>query len=82
MLNQLMELAEKLGIEVRDENISMQEISSAGGLCRIEGKYVLLLNSRITVREKNQVMREALRQFDLSGIYLRPAIRDLLESEF
>jgi hypothetical protein len=79
LLNQLEELAEKLGILVRDENIDIEESSSTGGLCRIEGKYVLILNSKITVKEKNQVMIKALQQLDLSDIYIKPVIRELLE---
>ena len=79
LLNQLEELAEKLGILVRDENINIEESSSSGGLCRIEGEYVLILNSKVTVKEKNQVMINALQQFDLSDIYIKPVIRELLE---
>ena len=79
LLNQLEDLAEKLGILVRDENINIEESSSSGGLCRIEGEYVLILNSKATVKEKNQVMIKALRQFDLSDIYIKPVIRELLE---
>jgi len=79
LLNQLEELAGKLGILVRDENINIEESSSTGGLCRIEGKYVLILNSKVTVKEKNQVMIKALQQFDLSDIYIKPVIRELLE---
>lgn len=79
LLYQLEELAEKLEISVRDENINVEESSSTGGLCRVEGKYVLLLHSKVTVKEKIQVMVKALQQFDLSDIYVKPAIRELLE---
>jgi len=79
LLNQLEDLAEKLGILVRDENINIEESLSNGGLCRIEGEYVLILNSKATVKEKNQVMINALQQFDLSDIYIKPVIRELLE---
>jgi hypothetical protein len=79
LLNQLIELAEKLGISVREENMEMEESSSSGGLCRLERKYILILNSRATLKEKNQVMIKALQQFDLTEIYLKPAIRELLE---
>ena len=79
LLNQFEELAEKLGILVRDENINMEESSSTGGLCRFEGKYLLILNSKATVKEKNQVMIKALQQFDLNNIYIKPFIRELLE---
>jgi hypothetical protein len=79
LLSQLEELADKFKILVRDENINIEESSSTGGLCRVEGKYILILNSKATVREKIQVMIEALNQFDLSDIYIKPVIRELLE---
>ena len=52
LLSQFEELAEKLEILVRDENINIEESSSTGGLCRVEGKYVVILNSKATVKEK------------------------------
>ena len=79
LLNQLEELAEKLEISVRDENINSEESSSTGGLCRVEGKYILILNSTATVKEKIKVIIKALQQFDLSEIYIKPFIRELLE---
>jgi hypothetical protein len=79
LLNQLEELAEKLEISVRDENINSEESSSTGGLCRVEGKYILILNSMATVKEKIKVIIKALQQFDLSEIYIKPFIRELLE---
>ena len=79
LLNQLEELAEKLEISVRDENINSEESSSTGGLCRVEGKYILILNSTATVKEKIKVIIKALQQFDLSKIYIKPFIRELLE---
>lgn len=81
LFSQLTELADKLGISVREENFNLEEATGAGGLCRVEGKYILLLNSRAAVQEKNQVAVRALRQFDLSNIYLKPFIRELLEGQ-
>jgi len=79
LLGQFEELADKLEILVRNENINIEESSSPGGLCRVEGKYVVILNSKATVKEKIQVMIEALQQFDLTDIYVKPVIRELLE---
>jgi hypothetical protein len=79
LLSQLEELADKLEILVRDENINIDESSSTGGLCRVEGKYVIILNSKATVKEKIQVMIAALRQFDFRDMYIKPVIRELLE---
>ena len=79
ILSYLEELADKLDILVRDENINIEESSSSGGLCRVEGKYVIILNSKATVKEKNQIMIAALQQFDLNDIYVKPVIRELLD---
>ena len=79
ILSYLEELAEKLEILVRDENINIEESSSSGGLCRVEGKHVVILNSKATVKEKIQVMIEALQQFDLTDMYIKPVIRKLLD---
>ena len=80
ILLQLEELADRLGILVRDENINLDNVSSTGGLCIVEGKYILILNSKTTVQEKIQVAIKALRQFDLRDVYVKPVIRELLES--
>jgi hypothetical protein len=79
ILSYLEELAERLEILVRDENINIEESSSSGGLCRIEGKHVVILNSKATVKEKIQVMITALQQFDVTEMYVKPVIRELLE---
>jgi N-dimethylarginine dimethylaminohydrolase len=79
ILNQLEELAEKLGIAVRYENVIVEESSGTGGLCRIKGKYVLIVHSHATSKEKIQVMAAALKVFDLGDIYVKPVIRELLE---
>lgn len=78
-LNLLQEVAEKLGIEVRHEEVKTEDAPSPGGLCRIAGKYVLIINAKATMKEKSLIMIEALRKFDLDSIYIRPAIRELLD---
>jgi len=75
ILSYLEELAEQLGISVWDESINLEETFSIGGLCRVEGKYILILNSKTTTREKIEVSVKALQQFDLSNMYVKPVIR-------
>lgn len=79
ILDQLEELAEKLGIAIRQENVNVEGSSSAGGLCRVKDKYVLIIDSQASPREKMRVITEALRRFDLGDVYIRPGIRELLE---
>ena len=79
LFSQLEELANTLGIAIRHENINVENSPGMGGLCRIKGEYVLILHSRLTVREKIRLVTGALRQFDLDDIYVKPALRALLE---
>ena len=77
-LSLLEELADKIDIPIRYETIE-DELTGLGGLCRIEGKFILIINSTATTTEKTQIMIEALRKFNLDDIYIRPALRELLE---
>jgi hypothetical protein len=77
-LSQLEGLADKLGIPIRYEKIE-DELTGKGGLCRIEGNHILIIHSKATVKEKMQVMIEALRRFDLGDIYVKPALREMLD---
>jgi hypothetical protein len=79
LLSQLEAAADRLGITIRYEDLPPEGPSSSGGLCRIEGKYVVILDPRARTREKIQIMIETLKKFPLDDIYLKPALRDLLE---
>lgn len=79
VLSQLEELTNTLGIQIRCEKIIEDELSSAGGLCRVKGKWVIIVNSRATINEKIQILAKSLKNFDLNNIYIRPALRELLE---
>jgi len=79
LLGQLEDLANRLGIAIRHFKFIRDESSGPGGLCRIRGEYVLFLDSQATTKEKVLVTIEALKQFDLGDVHVRPAIRDLLE---
>jgi selenocysteine lyase/cysteine desulfurase len=78
-LVQLEELAERLGIKVRYEPLKSEGDTHAGGLCRINGKDVLIVNKKATGMEKRQLLVEVLKRYDLSGIYLLPSLRELLD---
>jgi hypothetical protein len=79
ILNQLEELAGRLEIRIRYEHVNLEESSSTGGLCRLKGEYVLIIHAQATEKEKIRILTEALRQFPLGNIYVKPVIRELLE---
>jgi len=81
IIEQLEELAKGFGIQFRYEPICLEEeaINTAGGLCKLRGKDLLIINSKATEKDKIRVLVQALRGFDLDQIYVRPAIRELLD---
>jgi hypothetical protein len=79
LLNQLEELAGKLSIEIRYGIIPGEDPHRSGGLCRVEGKYVLIMHSRSTVKEKIGFIIKTLKGFDMGDVYVIPVIGDLLD---
>jgi hypothetical protein len=78
-LDQLESLAYGLGIEIRYEKIPQDDVMTAGGLYRLKGKHVVVIDSRTTTKERIRILVQALKPFDLTDVYVRPALRELLE---
>ena len=78
---QLEELVKTFGIQIRSEAIKQDEdlVRVVGGLCRLKGEYVLIINSKATTRDRIWTLATALKHFDLDHIYLRPVLRELLD---
>jgi hypothetical protein len=81
ILDQLEELIERFGVQIRHEAIRQDEdsVHVIGGLCLLRGEYVLIINSKATIRDQIWTLGIALKQFDHDQIYIRPVLRELLE---
>jgi len=79
-LSLLEEVAQKLDIKIRYETVKKEDFIHTGGLCQLQGRYILIINSKASTGEKIRLLASALKRFDLSHIYIRPAVRDLLDS--
>ena len=79
VLDHLEALAYSLNIQVRYEHLDSETAFPTGGLCRVKDKHFIIVDSGATTAEKVRTLTRALRRFDFSGIYLKPALRDLLE---
>ncbi len=80
MLSQLEELARGLAITIRYEALKQEGPFAAGGLCRVRGEYLLIMNSKLAAEEKIDVLAKALKRFDLSQVYLKPGVREFLDN--
>ncbi|HDM09153.1 MAG: hypothetical protein DRH15_02605 [Deltaproteobacteria bacterium] len=78
LLSQLEQLACKLGVEVRYESFEDEPGNCAGGSCRVKGKHLVIVNQNRPLEDQVEVLRRALKSFDLENIYIRPALREYL----
>jgi hypothetical protein len=81
VLGHLEAVAEQLGVEIRYEPMEGETVLSPGGMCRIRGSLVIIVNSKAPLGDQIRTVAKALRRLDVSRIYLRPGIRDLLETD-
>lgn len=81
VLGHLEAVAEQLGVEIRYEPMEGEAVLSPGGMCRIRGQAVIIVNAKAPLGDQVRTVAKALRRLDLSHLYLRPGIRDLLEAK-
>lgn len=81
LLEQLEELAGKLDLKVRYEQIKKESRFYPGGLCRVKDEEIIIINSKAPLEDKINTFIEALGNFDLSSIFMHPALRDLFKTE-
>jgi hypothetical protein len=80
ILGHLEALAHTLEVQIRYESLESETTFPTGGLCRIKDKKYIIVNESASTGEKVRTIAKALRRFDLSRIYLKPALRDFLET--
>ena len=80
ILGQLEELAGSLEITVRYEKIQKESAFFPGGYCKVKGKDLIIINSKAALDDKVEIIARALILFDLSQIFVLPAIRELIDS--
>jgi hypothetical protein len=75
----LEELAEKIGISVRYEDLSNPEFTAQSGLCRVRGRFFYYMDTSKDLTQTITALSECLSQMDLDGVYVMPAVRGILE---
>ena len=81
IIEQLECLAKSFGIEIRYEPIRLDDdlTNVKGGLCRLKGEYLIIVDSDATAKDKIKALSEAVNHFNIDSVYIRPAIRELLD---
>src|SRR5215470_17303503 len=79
LLDQLIEVAAAIGLEVREEKL-MREVgySVHSGPCRLHGREVVLLDSNAELAELVDAMLDLLAGRDLDSVYIEPQLREMI----
>jgi hypothetical protein len=77
ILEALESLARQLGIEVRYEKGDFK-----GGFCTFRDQHLIIMQKNENTYKKIQILARELHRFDLEQIYVIPAIRELLQTEY
>ncbi len=79
LLNELERLAERAGLKIHYEDLDDDEVRIRGGHCRLHKKRLILIDPRSGEIERLKILIRALRETALDGLYILPAIRDMIE---
>lgn len=74
VLSDLLEIASKLGIKIIQDRGNFK-----GGYCILEKKDIIVLNKLNPTEQKVKSLAKAFSEWDTTGIYMKPVIRDLIE---
>lgn len=75
---ELEELAKKLNIDVNYDKFT-GEGTKTGGLCKVKGRWRLIIEKRSANTEKVSMLARTLARFDTEEHFVSPAVRNLLE---
>jgi ribonuclease P protein component len=82
LVDELVEVAKRVGLEVRRERI-LREVGyrARGGACRLREQDLLIIDRDQPAGEQIEVLAEALRERNVEELYLSPAARRILQAE-
>ncbi len=73
-LEELKEALRKMGIDFRETS----RIRSAGALCVVRGRKVLIVNRYLDAEEKAELVRREVAGANLEELFLKPGVREFL----
>ena len=78
---ELKDLAEKLEINVSEQNLKTAGINVKSGLCKVKGKNMFIMDKHKSVHKRIKILTSHLAQISHENIFIVPAVRELLEKQ-
>jgi hypothetical protein len=79
LLEELKQVFEKLGVELREQALESEAGKAKSGLVRVRDTKIVLLDSSLSMEEKISILTRILEEFNLEGLYLSPYLRKWME---
>jgi hypothetical protein len=79
LLQEFFEVFDKLDIPIQFADLSIGDVKGKGGLCRVNDKWIVILDKELSTIEVNEILAKALQSLDTEKIYLPPLVREALE---
>jgi len=76
LLEELRETCEQLGYSIRYEKGDF-----GGGHCILKEQRLLVVNRKFTIERKIAIVARALGELGVDAIYVKPAVRELIDAE-
>ena len=76
ILEEFENIAEEIGIRIIQEKGNFN-----GGYCLLEAERIIVLNKHKPIEQRIDALAKAFSQIDTSKVYLKPIIRELIESK-
>lgn len=70
------ETAQDAGLEIIEDKINRR-----GGVCRLDDKVIVIYDVNTSVRERNRLLLNGLKQINTDEMFIPPQIRDLIGNE-
>jgi hypothetical protein len=80
VLDELEEVAARLGVEVRAEPFAKGLMEGRGGLCRIDGRPVVVMDEKLSAPDRVGVLAAALASLDTRGVDVPDLARTALDA--
>ena len=79
LYQELKDLAEKLEINVSEQNLRIAGIKVKSGLCKVRGKNMFIMDKHKSLHKRVKILATHLAQIPHENVFIVPAVRVLLE---
>jgi ABC-type enterochelin transport system substrate-binding protein len=79
LYQELKDLAEKLEINVSEQNLRKTGIKVKSGLCKVKGKNIFIMDKHKSLHKKIKILASQLSKQSHEDLYVVPAVREMLD---